>query len=101
MMWRKSCTSGEVDGGEEIERPKRKHPRLKGYDCSRNGACFLTLCAKGRASIKRYTNRLCACSLWQTGYHDHIIRDNNDLLSHWTYIDQNHAQWAEDKYFAG
>lgn len=28
--------------------PKRKHPRLKGYDYSQNGAYFVTICAKDK-----------------------------------------------------
>lgn len=37
--------------------------------------------------------------LWQSGYHDHIIRDDNDFLNHWTYIDQNPARWTQDEYY--
>ena len=51
------------------------------------------------SSLKRYTNRVCNHSLWQTSYHDHIIRGENDFLRHWTYIDQNPARWAEDEYY--
>ena len=51
------------------------------------------------SSLKRYTNRVCNHSLWQTSYHDHIIRGENDCLRHWTYIDQNPALWAEDEYY--
>ena len=36
--------------------------------------------------------------LWQASYHDHIIRDENDLLNHWSYIEHNPARWAEDEY---
>ena len=36
--------------------------------------------------------------LWQRGYYDHIIRDDNDFLACWTYIDQNPVRWAEDEY---
>ena len=32
--------------------------------------------------------------LWQASYHDHIIRDENDLLNHWSYIEHNPARWA-------
>ena len=53
------------------------------------------------SSLKRHTNQSCARPLWQNGYHDHIIRDENDFLDHWTYIDQNPARWAEDEYFGG
>ena len=37
--------------------------------------------------------------LWQSGYHEHIIRDDNDFLNHWTYIDQNPARWPDDEYY--
>ena len=52
------------------------------------------------SSLKRYTNKVCAAELWQDGYYDHIIRDENDLLIHWQYIENNPAKWAEDKYYA-
>jgi hypothetical protein len=38
-------------------------------------------------------------AIWQTSFHDHIIRDENDYLNHWQYIDNNPAKWAEDEYF--
>lgn len=51
------------------------------------------------AAWKRFTNRDSGQSLWQSGYHDHIIRDDNDFLNHWTYIDQNPARWTQDEYY--
>ena len=33
------------------EFPKRKHPRLRGYDYSRNGAYFLTFCVKDKNEL--------------------------------------------------
>lgn len=51
------------------------------------------------AAWKRFTNRDTGRSLWQSGYYEHIIGDDNDFLNHWTYIDQNPARWAEDEYF--
>ena len=53
------------------------------------------------SSLKRYTNRICGRSLWQTSYHDHVIRDENDFLSHWHYIESNPAKWQEDEYYGG
>ena len=32
-------------------KPVRKHPRLKGYDYTQNGAYFLTLCSKDRVAL--------------------------------------------------
>ncbi|NCB63193.1 MAG: hypothetical protein EOM52_06190 [Clostridia bacterium] len=51
------------------------------------------------AALKRLSNRDAGCDLWQTSYHDHIIRDENDFLNHWSYIDSNPARWAEDEYY--
>ncbi len=51
------------------------------------------------SSIKRYTTKASHYDLWQSGYHDHIIRDEQDYLIHWKYIDDNPAKWAEDKYY--
>ena len=51
------------------------------------------------STIKRMTNRDAGVVLWQRGYHDHIIRDENDFLRHWNYIDINPAKWSEDEYY--
>ena len=39
--------------------------------------------------------------IWQKGFYDHIIRDHNDFLTKWTYIDTNPACWREDQYCEG
>ncbi|MGM9640834.1 MAG: transposase [Faecousia sp.] len=51
------------------------------------------------SSLKRFTNRKCGRELWQNGYYDHIIRDEQDFLRIWQYIDTNPARWLEDKYY--
>ena len=51
------------------------------------------------AAMKRFSNRDAGEKLWQTGYYEHIIRDENDFLTRWQYIDQNPARWVEDEYF--
>ena len=51
------------------------------------------------SSLKRYTNKTSQVDLWQNGYYDHIIRDEQDYLIHWKYIVDNPAKWAEDKYY--
>lgn len=38
-------------------------------------------------------------SPWQKSFYDHIIRDENDYLKIWNYIDTNPQKWAEDKYY--
>ena len=51
------------------------------------------------AAIKRFSNRDAGASLWQTSYYDHIIRDENDFLAHWKYIEENPIKWTEDPYY--
>ncbi len=51
------------------------------------------------AAWKRFVSRDAGSSLFQASYHDHIIRDENDFLSHWTYIEGNPGKWAEDEYY--
>ena len=68
-----------------------------GRETARQGCRALLGCACRVfvSSLKRYTNRVCGRPLWQASYHDHIIRDENDLLNHWSYIEHNPARWAE------
>ena len=51
------------------------------------------------AAWKRFTNRDAGYNLWQSGYHDHVIRDENDFLTHWRYIDDNPRKWPDDEYY--
>ena len=36
---------------------------------------------------------------WQRSYYDHVIRDENDYLLRWNYIDGNPSRWTEDAYY--
>ena len=51
------------------------------------------------SSLKRFTNKENQIQLWQNGYFDHIVRDEEDFLRIWRYIDNNPAAWLEDKYY--
>lgn len=167
-----------------MELHARKHPRLKGYDYSQNGAYFVTVCTKDKACIlsrivgrglapaeivltdlgalveqqilalpgrypfltiinyvimpnhihivmqfdrdmagaspagvnmagasprptlsevicafKSLTVRFAGQKIWQTSFHDHIMREETDLLAHWRYIEDNASKWAEDDYY--
>ena len=52
------------------------------------------------STIKRFSNKKCGIKLWQRSYHEHIIRNEQDYLEIWNYIDGNPAKWAEDRYYA-
>ncbi|HWR20038.1 MAG TPA: hypothetical protein VN608_10485 [Clostridia bacterium] len=40
-------------------------------------------------------------SIWQDGFYEHIIRDEQDFLRHQKYMEDNPAKWAEDEYYVG
>ena len=36
-------------------------------------------------------------SVWQKGFHDHIIRGEKDYAAIWNYIEANPYRWQEDE----
>ena len=39
-------------------------------------------------------------NIWQTSFHDHIIRGEEDYLKIWNYIDTNPQKWKEDCFYS-
>ena len=37
--------------------------------------------------------------IWQKSFYDHIIRNENEYLRVWKYIDENPLKWTTDEYF--
>ena len=37
--------------------------------------------------------------IFQRSFYDHVIRDEQDYLKIWNYIDTNPHKWQEDKYY--
>ena len=37
--------------------------------------------------------------IWQTSFHDHVIRGERDYLKIWNYIDTNPQKWSEDCFY--
>ena len=37
--------------------------------------------------------------VWQTSFHDHVIRNTQDHAEIWTYIENNPHKWTLDRYF--
>ena len=56
-------------------------------------------------AYKSLTARTCklrfryAADIWQTGFYDHVIRNEPDYLRVWEYIDENTSRWSEDEYY--
>ena len=38
-------------------------------------------------------------SVWQKGFYDHVIRNDNDYRDIWNYIEGDPGKWAEDKLY--
>ena len=57
------------------------------------------------AAIKSYAVHLAArqglsaCDLWQRGYHDRVLRDENEYRTVWEYIENNPLKWEQDRYY--
>ena len=51
------------------------------------------------SGLKRLVNREIGYNIWQRGYYDHIIRNEDDYRNTWLYISNNPACWAEDQYY--
>ena len=49
--------------------------------------------------FKGYVTRRSKRKIWQKSFYDHIIRDENDFLRIWEYIDNNPGKWSEDRYY--
>ena len=39
------------------------------------------------------------CRVWQTSFHDHVIRNQKDYERIWLYIEGNPARWSEDCFY--
>ena len=50
------------------------------------------------STLKRFVNKKIGFDIWQRSFHDHIIRNENELRQLWQYIDNNPINWASDIY---
>lgn len=48
---------------------------------------------------KRAVSKAIGESIWQKGFHDHVIRGESDYRKIWQYIDMNPYKWTDDCYF--
>ena len=52
-----------------------------------------------KQSITRFANENNIQFAWQTRFHDHIIRDNDEMNGIANYIENNVMNWKEDKFY--
>lgn len=48
---------------------------------------------------KRRISKAIGRSIWQKSFHDHVVRDENDLQRIRTYIENNPANWESDCFY--
>jgi len=51
--------------------------------------------------FKGAVTRQIGFSIWQRSYHDRIIRDEEEYIRIWRYIDENPLNWDNDEYCVG
>ena len=49
--------------------------------------------------MKGTVSKQAGFSLWQKGFHDHVVRNKDDYHEIWKYIEGNPGKWAEDKLY--
>ena len=47
-------------------------------------------------SLKGTVSKRAGCSVWQKGFYDHVIRNQDDYLQVWNYIEGNPGKWPDD-----
>ncbi len=48
------------------------------------------------STFKRFCNKEYGENIWQARFHDHVIRDENDLIGAINYIENNPEKWIEE-----
>jgi REP element-mobilizing transposase RayT len=48
--------------------------------------------------FKGFVTKSVGFPLWQNSFYDHVIRDEDDFLTKYRYIDTNPANWLDDEY---
>ena len=51
------------------------------------------------ASLKRFSNMEIGSNIFQRSYHDHVIRNQQDYLKIWEYMDNNPKKWELDCFY--
>ena len=54
------------------------------------------------AQLKGFVTKQIGETIWQGKYYDHIIRDEQDYMTRWRYIENNPANWLlkQDEYYS-
>ncbi len=50
-------------------------------------------------SLKTFTSKQWGKPVWQRSYFEHVVRDEQDAMRCWKYIEENPKKWTLDPYF--
>ena len=59
-----------------------------------------SLIARFISTFKRFCNKEYGENIWQSRSNDHIIRNTNEYLKIWEYIDTNVIRWKDDCFYS-
>ena len=79
----------------ERELPIRKHPRLKGYDYSSNGAYFITFCVEG---MHEMLGKIVGRGIFDAPFTTELSEYGVNLCSAIDFVNQNFNNVTIDKY---
>ena len=64
------------------------------------GVQLSTVVGLYKSSVTRRIHRIVSeAEVWQTSFHDHVIRNQTDYERIWEYIDTNPARWLDDCFY--
>ncbi len=64
------------------------------------GAALCAIVGQYKSAVTKRIHRIDpGLEVWQTSFHDHIIRNEQDYQRIWSYIDANPARWKDDCFF--
>jgi putative transposase len=86
----------DIEQAESTEQIKQPHPRFR--NPGRN--TISSMIGSFKSSVTKYCNENKLPFGWQSRFHDHIIRDNDEFHLIRNYIMNNPANWATDKFFS-
>jgi len=81
---------------EKTEESKQSHPRFR----NQGKNTISSMIGSFKSSVTKYCNENKLPFGWQSRFHDHIIRDNDEFHRIRNYIMNNPANWKEDKFFS-
>ena len=67
---------------------------------SGDGIALSTVIGQYKSAVTKQIRELYAgITIWQSSFHDHVIRNQKDYERIWNYIHANPARWTEDCFF--